>query len=80
MNDQTIKGILTEYSGQNYKYEVKEQTHYVKIEELMVSVTNTIVNPLAMMIKSFNTTVANVAMPRLRSTNDLTSRTQQVRV
>ena len=49
---------------------VDEEEH----EVLAVPETDTVVDPLTMMVEPLDTLVANVAMPRFRGANNFTSR------
>jgi hypothetical protein len=44
----------------------------------MILDTHTVINPLAVMIESFDAFIADVAVSRLRGTDDFTCRTQHV--
>lgn len=69
--------LKSNYQEENYIY---SQSQDVPVEKRVIFQSYTVIDPLAMMVKSLNTSIANITMSWLSSWDNFTSRTQYVRI
>lgn len=70
------KGVLTLDSDDNTEKDVEESKGQEGQERIMISDTDTIIDPRAMMIESLNANIANGTMTRSRGSNDFAIRAE----
>ena len=75
-----IKIILTERKHNNRNNQINRHHKHKKNEKSMISHTDTVVNPGAVMIKSLHASITKGTVPRSIRSNNLTIRTKIARI